>query len=273
MLPGDRELKTEIFSETDMPFPRSLLEQLTHRFVFRRRLPAQFHRVPMYVSSEGGLRYFRRLGNVDPGMLNMALELVTPGAVVWDVGANMGLFSFASAALAGPGGRVLAIEPDTWLVGLLRRSAHLERGKRAPVDVLPVAVSEQVGLARFCVAQRARAASHLAGFETPNTGGIRAELWVMTVTLDWLLERFPPPAVLKVDVEGAEHLVFQGAAKLLNEFRPVIFCEVRHKNAEAISRLLRPAGYTFFDASLDKARRRPLPLPVWDTLAIPESAS
>ena len=271
MLPAGRELKTEILVQAYIPFPRRLLEQLTHRFVFKRRLPAQFHRVPMYVSSEGGLRYFRRLGNADPGLLNMALELVTPGAVVWDLGANLGLFSFASAALAGPAGRVLAIEPDTCLVDLLWRSAHLEPRKRAPVDVLPAAVSEQVGLARFCIAQRARSANHLPGFETRDTGGTRAEQWVITVTLDWLLERFPPPDVLKVDVEGAEHLVFQGAARLLHEFRPVILCEVRDENADAVSRLLHSAGYTFFDASLDKPRR-PLRRPVYNTLASPEPA-
>lgn len=225
----------------------------------------------MYVSSEGGLRYLGRMGSVDPGLLGMVRELVKPGNVVWDVGANVGFFSFAAAVQAGPAGRVLAIEPDTWLVGLLRRSARLECEKRAPVEVIPAAVADQVGLARLYIAKHARASSHLEGFATKYTGGTRAEQWVTTLTLDWLLERFPPPAVLKVDVEGAEHLVFQGAARLLNEFRPVILCEVRDENADAVSRILVPAGYTFFDASLDQPRR-PLPRPAYNTLASPAPA-
>jgi FkbM family methyltransferase len=49
---------------------------------------------------------------------------VRPGSVVWDIGASVGLFSFSAAALAGPGGFVLAIEPDVWLAHLLARSAQ-----------------------------------------------------------------------------------------------------------------------------------------------------
>jgi len=57
------------------------------------------------------------LESVDPTLLRAAAELALPGAVGGDVGANLGLFSFASAGLAGASGQVFAIEPDTYLVG------------------------------------------------------------------------------------------------------------------------------------------------------------
>jgi len=95
------------------------------------------------------LRYLKpRLTAVDPTLLGLAREVVRPGAVVWDVGANVGLFSFAAASVVGPAGRVVALEPDSWLVGLLRRSAALN-GHLAPVEVLPVAVSDSVGVGRL----------------------------------------------------------------------------------------------------------------------------
>ena len=86
------------------------------------------------------------MARVDPALVGLAAETVRRGDTVWDIGANMGVFSFAAAVAAGPSGRVLAVEPDNALVGLLRRSAAANHG-HAPVDVLPAAVSDQESLA------------------------------------------------------------------------------------------------------------------------------
>jgi FkbM family methyltransferase len=175
---------------------RSAAERASHRVVVRRRLPPPFASARIYVSTEGGLRYLARsMAAVDPALLRLAAEVVRPGDTVWDVGANLGLFSFAAAAAAGPAGRVLAVEPDTDLAGLLRRSAAGNTG-HAPVEVLPAAVSSELSVARFHVARRNRATSHLAGFGSAMAGGVRSTHLVPTVTLDWLAARFPVPDVL-----------------------------------------------------------------------------
>ncbi len=105
----------------------------------------------------------------DPPLLRLAAEVVRRGDTVWDIGANLGLFSFAAAVAAGPAGRVLAVEPDTVLAGLLRRSAAVNSG-HAPVDVLPAAVSDGLSVARFHVARRNRSTNHLDGFGTSQAG-------------------------------------------------------------------------------------------------------
>jgi len=251
---------------------RSLAERLTHGLAIKRRLPPSFGRVPLFVSTEGGLRYLRpALRKVDLELLEMADELVAPGNVVWDVGANVGLFTFAAAARAGPSGNVYAIEADTWLVGLLRRSAGLEAAKRAPVNVLPVAISDTVGASRFHVANRARAANYLESCGSTQTGGVREAQWVVTVTLDWILEQFPAPNVLKIDVEGAEDRALRGAPKLLSSFRPRILCEVCQKNASTVSKILHSFGYTLFDASACRLRRAPIENPAFSTVAYPSA--
>jgi FkbM family methyltransferase len=209
------------------------------------------------------------LGKVDPELLEMADELVAPGDVVWDVGANVGLFTFAAAARAGPTGNVYAIEPDTWLVGLLRRSAGLEEAKRAPVNVLPVAISDTVGVSRFHIANRARSANYLESCGSTQTGGVRETQWVVTVTLDWILEQFPAPKVLKIDVEGAEDRVLGGASELLSSFRPRILCEVCQENGSKVSEILHSYGYILFDASADRFKRAPIENPAYSTLAYP----
>jgi FkbM family methyltransferase len=227
----------------------------------------------MFVSTEGGLRYLRwNLADADPGLLRAARELVTPGAVVWDVGANLGLFSFAAAALAGPKGRVLAVEPDTCLVDLLRRSARLEPGKRATVEVLPVAVSDAVGVGQFHIARRARSANYLESHGTSQTGGPRERQLVMTTTLDLLLDQFPAPDVLKIDVEGAEARVLQGATRILSAVRPHILCETSGRDGELVFHLLKTFHYQTFDADVIPARRTPLQSPAYNILACPSES-
>jgi hypothetical protein len=107
---------------------RSFLEKATRKSSFRRTLPADVGGASIYVSGSAGLKYlFRQMESVDPALCRSAQEFVARGHVVWDIGANIGLFSFASAHLAGPDGKVFAFEPDSWLVQLLRRRFALER--------------------------------------------------------------------------------------------------------------------------------------------------
>ncbi len=233
---------------------RSALERATHRIVVRRRLPAPFAAARIYVSSEGGLRYLGRgMGRVDPALLRLAAETVRCGDRVWDIGANLGLFSFAAAVAAGPSGLVLAVEPDTVMAGLLRRSAAANRG-HAPVEVLPAAASDQESVARFHIARRSRSTNHLDGFGTSQTGGIRSTQLVPAVTLDSLASGLVFPDVIKIDVEQAEAAVLAGGSQVLERAAAVI-CEVAACNAAAVRDLLTAHGYTLYDGDLPSGER------------------
>lgn len=181
----------------------------------------------------------------------MARELVRPKMTVWDIGANVGLFSFAAAAL---GARVIAVEPDVWLASLIHRSGLLNK---LDVGVLAAAVSDQPGIYRLHTPDEGRASNSLQQSGTGRN--------VVTVTLDSLLDSFPAPQVLKIDVEGMELPVLRGASKVLQS-RPQIFCEVTDHH-EAIAELLRNANYDFYAARAEK--REPLQRPSRDSLAIP----
>ena len=246
---------------------RLALERASHRVVVRRRLPAPFAAARIYVSTEGGLRYLAQpMSRVDPALLKLAAEVVTRGDTVWDIGANMGLFSFAAAVMAGREGRVLAVEPDTDLVGLLRRSAAGAVG-HAPVEILPAAISDEESVARFHIARRNRATSHLAGFGSVMAGGVRSTRLVPTVTLDWLAARLPPPDVVKIDVEGAELAVLLGGGRVLAD-SPTVICEVSGPNAAAVSTVLAEHGYTMYDGDQVVGERVPVQAAPFNTLAI-----
>lgn len=237
---------------------RRLAEIASRGVVLRRRLPARFGSKTLYVSPECGLRYWRfDLGKIDPVLLDIAERHIRPGDVVWDVGANVGLFTFAAAHRAA---RVLAFEPDPWLADMLQRTAE----SFPNVSVIRAAVADYCGAGELHIAARARGSNFLRGNGSSQSGGTRCLEKVKVVTLDSLCEI--PPNVLKIDVEAGELAVLRGAARLLTDCRPTIICEVAQENASAVTAYLR--DYNLFDAE----RGVPVNTAVWNTVAVPATA-
>src|ERR1039458_1117892 len=178
---------------------RTLMERLSRGRILKRHLPADFGSVPILVSPDASLSFWKMRTESD--LFDFAREFVEAGSVVWDVGANVGLLSVAAAQRAGVTGKVMAIEPDIWLAALLRKSAAMQPATSARIQVIPAAVFDSPTIASFNVAKRGRASNFLsvAGGST-QTGGVRETVSVLTVTLDWLLEQSVRPNVLKIDV-------------------------------------------------------------------------
>ncbi len=86
-----------------------------------------------------------------------------------------------------------------------------------------------------------------------------------------LLDRFPPPNFLKMDVEGAELIALQGASRLLAEARPLIYCEVGEDLSSQVYELLRKSDYQVFDG--DQRTLTEVETAPWSTLAIPAEKS
>lgn len=230
-----------------------------------RRLPADLGGARYPASTEGGLKHLKRdVHAIDPELTRFALEHVRSGSVVWDVGANVGLFTFAAAGLAGTTGRVIAVEPDLWLALQLQRAARRSVEDRATVDVLAAAVSDSAGTAVLHVAQQSRAINHLRVGSSSQTGGIRYIQPVPKLPLDSLLEHMPPPDVIKIDVERAELQVLRGAQKVLAA-RPTLLVEVDRDHADEASHILLEAGYRLIDWQTGLAT----PVATWSTLAVP----
>ena len=245
---------------------------MSRGIVLKRNLPQRFGGGRIKVSPGSALRYwFNNLESVDPQLLAAAEELVSEGDVVWDVGANVGLFAFSAAGLAGARGRVLALEPDAWLANLLHRSAALGKSGAAHVDVLSAAVSDEIRLTNLMVAARGRSSNHLPNGGNCSAGGVRNTQSTLCLTLDWLLGVYPPPNVLKIDVEGLEVAVLRGGRRVLSEARPRILCEVRESNADSVAGLLREAVYSLFDAHTPRASRKPLTVAAWNSIAYPSA--
>ena len=249
---------------------KALLRAVGRNRVVRKRLPRDLGGGLVYCSPDALLSMWT------PGwqseqvlhLFEWAHRFVKPGYVVWDIGANQGLFTFAAAAISGPSGHVVAVEPDPFLGGLMYRSRRAQQAETR-VDILPVALGNRSGVTTFCVAEKDRALNHLAAVAgNPHTGGDRERFAVMTVTLDWIAQNLPAPDLIKIDVEGAERSVLEHAGlKLLRDVRPRWIVEVAAENVTSIGQILREAHYRLFDAD---APDNEIEWPAWNTLAVPE---
>ena len=249
---------------------RRATERLTRGMRFRRKLPKAFGCSPIWVSPSAGLAYlFKSMDKIDPVLLGVAMEFVKKKNVVWDIGANVGLFAFSAAYLAGKNGFVVALEADAALVQLLRRSTRIQPAMSAPVRIVPAAVAGSVDLKTFHIASRSRSANFLEGYGSSQIGGTAEEQTVVTISIDWLAERCPLPDILKIDVEGAELEVLNGANKLLDKKRPILLCEVSTEGSLEITQLLLRRGYRIYDGEVCSSQRRELSYAPWCTIAIP----
>jgi FkbM family methyltransferase len=233
----------------EVSFLRSTTERLFGPLVISRHLPAQYGGGKLTVSGKvGGLKYlFKNASDWDPELLRIASVLVEKNDIVWDVGANVGLFAKSAAYLAGPGGHIYAVEADADAQVLLNKSIALHSPEDAPITLLPVAVSDHVGWETFSISRRARASNSLAGYGSSSTGGVLQNRIVPSVTLDSMLDKFSLPNVLKIDVEDAEVKVLEGGKEVLKTVRPLIYCEISSENIQELQRIFAKASYRFFD--------------------------
>jgi len=182
------------------------------------------------------------------------------GTDVWDVGANHGRLSLLCARHGAS--RVLAIEPLASNVARLHEYMAANPGVSARIDVLQAAAADEDGEVEFVSNDRDGAVGQIrsrevAGYEYADaTSTARVASW----RLDTLRASRPAPALVKIDVEGAEVLVLRGAARLLATDRPIVLVEIHNADAGRASlELLRHAGYRC--ERLDAAGR---PVPVGD---------
>lgn len=142
-------------------------------------------------------------GSLEPGTTRTLQALLSPGDLAVDVGANVGALSIAMARSVGPCGRIVAVEPMPRLAALLRRTAYLNSLQ----DVILIencAVGAHNGTGRLSMEGTT---AHNSLLPLPNATG---HLEVPIRCLDNLMAADAQPALIKIDVEGAELDVWRG---------------------------------------------------------------
>lgn len=163
------------------------------------------------------------------------------GDVVYDVGANVGIYSLNGSFKVGSSGWVYSFEPLERNLRYLRQ--HVALNNLGNCTVLETAVCNTEGTLAFSAADWEPSMARLS----PH-----GEIVVQSTTLDICIygeKRLRPPNVLKIDVEGAEFDVLSGAARGITEFHPTIFLEIHGSELHRHCRdFLIAKGYSVEDA-------------------------
>jgi FkbM family methyltransferase len=165
-----------------------------------------------WLSASGGKLLRVLNGSYEREQTRFFRDRVRPGMTVLDVGAHVGYYTLLSARLVGTSGRVVAFEPQPRNCAFLR--GHVTANGLANVRVEEAAVADASGFAPF-QAGTGTGTGHLA-----ESGSLA----VRTIRLDeFCRDHEVSPAVMKIDVEGAELSVLSGAAATIARTRPIIF--------------------------------------------------
>jgi FkbM family methyltransferase len=139
------------------------------------------------------------------------LQAVSPGDVVWDIGANIGLYT--EKFLAKGASSVVCFEPAPDAIRALQGKFSADAGRAARVRIVPAALSNARGVARFM----ADGASPVNRLAAGDRDGSAIEVSVMRGDEAVSEYALPPPDIIKVDVEGFELEVIEGLAGVLAE--------------------------------------------------------
>ena len=175
------------------------------------------------------------LGSYEYAKQRLFARMLHSGDAVFDVGANVGFYTLLAASRVGPDGKVVAFEPLPDNVRFIQR--HLRMNRVEHVQVLQAAVGGRDGTARF-----ERHVSNAMG-RVSDGGSMDVEI----VSIDSLCDArtIPAPSLMKLDVEGAELSVLEGASRTLTRSRPIIFLATHGAELHrACCEFLRRAGYT-----------------------------
>ena len=168
-------------------------------------------------------RSLDQYGEYSENEYNLLRQIIHPGETILDVGANIGAFTVPLGQAVGPSGRVLAFEPQRLVFQML--CANVMINNLTNVEAIPAAAGDTGGSVNMPVPDY--------GSEG-NFGGIsissRAENreWTRMVAIDSF--ELSACHLIKVDVEGFEKNVLDGAVETIKKFRPAIYLENDRKD-------------------------------------------
>ncbi len=155
-------------------------------------------------------------------------------SIVLDIGAHIG---YHSMGFANKGGNVIAFEPNPYNVERLKKNLSRNERLKERISIMPVAVSDVNEEVKFCFSKNIDDETSTGGYIENSYKPLQDTEYekagftcqnIQAKQLDKFVEEnnYENIRVIKIDVEGAEHLVLAGALKTLKKYSPKLFIEI-----------------------------------------------
>lgn len=242
--PGaDRPAKLRIGPKLLRRYLRTTLRGRTRFTAFLARSFGSFHTVPIQIADwppvfvdlrlDGSAIWLRgspwTSSPWEPSEQAIMRRVVRPGDAAFDIGANVGFHTVLLSRLVGPGGQVVAFEPNPMLLPCLRGTV----AGLGNTELVEVALSDRNAGSTLFVPEDHTLAS-LSQWFTERGAGHGQVLACIERTIDDLIasQQIPVPDFVKCDVEGAELKVFHGGQVLFDRVEaPIILFEANAATA------------------------------------------
>ena len=193
----------------------------------------------------------------EPELVEWIEATVRRGDVFYDIGANIGAYSLIAASVAEGGAQVVAIEPSLMNFERLARNIMLNKLEKR-ITPIPVAMTDRTGLDRLTMSSLTEGAAfnflqrftdgHALSSEVASkVGDGSRSIGTLAMSLDDLIGTFdlPVPTLLKIDIDGFENQLFEGATRTFENPRVRgVFIELsRDENLELVSQKLGSFGF------------------------------
>jgi FkbM family methyltransferase len=213
-----------------------------------------------WIPSENGRMLLWLLATAERQIYQHPVCQVSPGDIVLDCGAHIGVFTKQFLSLGAK--CIVAIEPSPENLKCLKRNLA-EEIQAGHVIVCPKGVSDKEDILSFKIRPKSSMGNRILRVEEEHT----AVQQIAVTTIDRLVAELDLERVdfIKMNIEGSEHQAITGANETISKFRPKLAIAAHHRDddAERIPELVRAAwpGYQMRCAGCYLHRGRFLILP------------
>ena len=209
--------------------------------------------IPNDEGISAGLLMFKTHEPINTKLFSRELK---KGMVCLDIGSNIGYYALLESKIVGEKGKVIAIEPSPINFKYLEKNCKLQ--KYSNILTYNFAAAETDGFVNFLINEKSNW-SKVVGDNLPNDEGTIIK--VTTKQIDSFISEIKINNIdfLRMDVEGYEFNIYQGARKVIRKFKPSLLIEI-HKHLMGINKtkqfleMLKEDGYevkSYFPRELD----------------------
>lgn len=232
-VPGREALLTAALHAAAMPQPGRQATRMPPAYMGQGRVLLETEARHLMLVDGGDTSiapHLLRDGWFDRHLTDALMNLIVPGMVCMDIGANFGTYALIAASQMGPRGRLIAVEPVPRIAALLTENLVMN-GFDDRAIIVRCAVGAKAGMVtmhEFATRQGGNTLhAHVAATAISTYGEQIVTREVPCRTLDDLADEYAPDRLdfVKIDVEGFEQQVLQGGAAALGRLRPRLLLE------------------------------------------------